>query len=89
MALDISGQFDAPLHKIQEHGTYIVTAGTWHKQHFFETSDRLDFVQQELIELAEKYGWHLEAWAIFSNHYHFVAHSYSESAPLIRVSKSS
>jgi putative transposase len=28
-----------------------------------------------LLSLTEKYGWRLEAWAVFSNHYHFVAHS--------------
>jgi len=25
--------------------------------------------------VSEQHGWHLEAWAVFSNHYHFVAHS--------------
>jgi len=25
--------------------------------------------------VANEFGWHLEAWAIFSNHYHFVGHS--------------
>jgi len=25
--------------------------------------------------VAERFSWRLEAWAVFSNHYHFVAHS--------------
>ena len=25
--------------------------------------------------MARDYGWQFEAWAVFSNHYHFVAHS--------------
>jgi len=25
--------------------------------------------------VAEKFGWRVEAWAVFSNHYHFVGHS--------------
>jgi putative transposase len=25
--------------------------------------------------VAADYDWHFEAWAVFSNHYHFVAHS--------------
>ena len=25
--------------------------------------------------MARDFGWRLEAWAVFSNHYHFVAHS--------------
>lgn len=24
------------------------------------------------MELADSYHWHLQAWAIFSNHYHFI-----------------
>jgi putative transposase len=27
------------------------------------------------LRLARDFGWKLEAWAIFSNHYHFVGHS--------------
>jgi putative transposase len=30
-----------------------------------------------LLTVAEKFGWQLEAWTVFSNHYHFVAHSSS------------
>ena len=32
-----------------------------------------------LLKMAEQFGWQLEAWAIFSNHYHFVAHSPPEA----------
>jgi len=35
----------------------------------------LNFLHNLLLELAEKYGWRLEAWAIFANHYHFIANS--------------
>jgi len=28
-----------------------------------------------MLRLASLYDWHFEAWAVFSNHYHFVAHS--------------
>lgn len=28
-----------------------------------------------LLAVARDFGWRLEAWAVFSNHYHFVAHS--------------
>ena len=28
-----------------------------------------------LLTVAHDFGWQLEAWAVFSNHYHFVAHS--------------
>jgi putative transposase len=28
-----------------------------------------------LLTVARDFAWHLEAWAVFSNHYHFVGHS--------------
>ena len=65
----------APIHKLSEHGTYMVTTGTLHKQHLFRGDERLDLLEGRLLDLAEKYGWQLEAWAVFSNHYHFVAHA--------------
>jgi putative transposase len=65
----------APLHRLSEHGTYIVTAATLDQQHYFRSGDRLDRVEVELLTLAKQMGWQLEAWAVFSNHYHFVAHA--------------
>ena len=65
----------APVHRVSEHGTYIVTAATLNKCHLFRGEERLDLLESKLLELAEEYGWDLEAWAVFSNHYHFVGHS--------------
>jgi len=65
----------APLHKMDASGTYMVTAGTYHKQHLFRGPERLNMLQTHLLTLANKYAWKLQAWAIFSNHYHFVAQS--------------
>jgi putative transposase len=63
----------SPVHRFPEQGAYIVTGATLHKKHFLRSRSRLDLVQQHLFERAEEYGWQLQAWAIFSNHYHFVA----------------
>jgi len=52
---------------------FIVTAGTLHKRHFFNTDKRLNYLTRALLTLAAEYEWKLQAWAIFSNHYHFVA----------------
>jgi putative transposase len=65
----------APVHRLSEAGVYLVTAGTYRKEHFFRGDDRLDLLQSSLLCLAKQYGWQLEAWAVFSNHYHFVAQS--------------
>lgn len=65
----------APIHILNEKGTYIVTGATYNKEHFFKEPTHLNDLQETLLELADKYQWHLEAWAIFSNHYHFIAQS--------------
>ena len=72
----------APVHRVSEHGTYIVTAETLYKEHFFRGKERLDYLESKVLELAAEYGWHLEAWAVFSNHYHFVGSSREGSGTL-------
>ena len=63
----------APVHKVDEEGTYFLTGATLYKRHHFRAEDRLTLLQNELFKLANQYGWLLQAWAVFSNHYHFVA----------------
>jgi putative transposase len=70
----------APVHRLSEAGTYIVTTGTYLKRHFFRTNDRLKGLHGGLLKYAGKYEWRLEAWAVFSNHYHFIAHSPEDGA---------
>ena len=65
----------APTHRLTERGTYFVTAATWHKEHHFRTRDRLDVLHRGLLRVCADFDWRLEAWAVFSNHYHFVAES--------------
>jgi putative transposase len=65
----------ASVHKLSEGGTYFVTAGTYLKRHHFRGNDRLGMLQRGLLTVARDFSWQLEAWAVFSNHYHFVAHS--------------
>ena len=65
----------APLHQLSQNGTYFVTAGTYLKQHYFRGAERLAMLHRGLLTVAEKFSWQLEAWAVFSNHYHFIAHS--------------
>jgi putative transposase len=65
----------APTHQLSVRGTYCVTSGTYLKAHHFRGADRLKVLQRGLLTVARDFGWQLEAWAVFSNHYHFVAHS--------------
>ncbi len=65
----------APTHQLASNGSYFVTAGTYLRAHHFRTAYRLRVLHRGLLKSAERFGWSLEAWAVFSNHYHFVAHS--------------
>jgi putative transposase len=77
----------APLHRLSDQGTYIVTAGTLHKEHWFRGPDRLDLLESALLRVMKHGGWQLEAWAVFSNHYHFVASAESGAKSLSVVLK--
>jgi putative transposase len=72
----------APAHQLSEGGAYMVTCGTYHKLHYFRDSQRLQYLHDLLLDHATKFGWHLQAWAVFSNHYHFVAQSPDDPATL-------
>ena len=65
----------APEHRLGEAGTYFVTAATYLKAHHFRRRGRVEVLHRGLLTVARDFGWRLEAWAVFSNHYHFVAHS--------------
>jgi putative transposase len=65
----------APTHQLAERGTYFITGSTYQKAHHFRGAKRLSVLHRGLLRLTEQFGWQLEAWAVFSNHYHFVAHS--------------
>ena len=65
----------APIHRMQQAGAYIVTAGTYEKAHHFRSARRLTMLEESLKTALAKYEWSLQAWAIFSNHYHLIATS--------------
>ncbi|MBN1901400.1 transposase, partial [Candidatus Sumerlaeota bacterium] len=71
-----------PAHIFSPEIMYMVTAGTYQKEHFFKGKERLEFLQQSLFDAAEAYLWELQAWAIFPNHYHFIAKSPENSSSL-------
>lgn len=60
----------------------MVTSSTLHKEHHFRDKDRLAYLEEQLLQLAPEFGWALEAWAVFSNHYHFVGRSSDEGTNL-------
>jgi len=76
----------APTHQLSVGGTYFVTASTYLKAHHFRGADRLGVLHRGLLSVARDYGWLFEAWAVFSNHYHFVAHSPPEALDAFNLS---
>jgi putative transposase len=54
-------------------GVIFVTASTYQKERLFHDGERLTLIQDALFEHAERLGFQLQAWAIFPNHYHFIA----------------
>lgn len=65
----------SPVHRTLFPGTYMVTGATYNKVQYFKTADRLQFLQNSLLQLATEYQWQLLAWSVLSNHYHFIANS--------------
>ena len=72
----------APVHRLGEGGTYMVTASTHRKAHHFRGTERLRVLHRGLLAVARDFGWRLEAWAVFSNHYHFIAHAPADATTL-------
>ncbi len=62
----------APSKIVTGPGLYIITAGTYQKRHLFHNQDHLRVVEESLFDVALEVGWELQAWALFSNHYHIV-----------------
>ena len=77
----------APVHRLAQNGTFMVISATYLKHHHFRGARRQGVICRGMLKLAVDYGWQLEAWAVFSNHYHFVGHSpvHCEGAGLLSL----
>ena len=75
----------APKHWLFETGIYMVTAGTYQGLPHFHSPARLDFFLNSLFCYAEEFDWSLRAWAVMTNHYHFIAASPPDAARLRRL----
>ena len=72
----------APVHRLDSYGVFMVTGATLHKEHFFSNDEKLSLLENQLLTLAGKYQLQLQAWAVFVNHYHFVARVHPDASPL-------
>jgi len=64
-----------PAHWLFEPGLYMITARTYQKLPHLHSAMRLDFFVGSLFDYATDFEWNLRAWAVLSNHYHFVGAS--------------
>jgi len=62
----------------------MVTAATYQKRPLFRSAKRLTYLCEALLDLAPRYGWKLETWAVFPNHYHLVATAQEKTPTLPR-----
>ncbi len=72
----------APIHRFDSDGIYMVTGATLHKKLMFGTPEKLTLLEDNLLSIAKKHYWQLEAWATFGNHYHFVGRRDEQTSPL-------
>ena len=74
-AINLRNWPHSPAHCLRQAGTYMVTAGTYNHVSVFRGAERLTRLTNHVLELAERYGWSLQAWAVFPNHYHLMGDS--------------
>jgi putative transposase len=60
----------------------MVTSATYQKELIFKGDESLCFLNNALLKNADIYGWTLQAWAIFPNHYHFIGSNSKDPASL-------
>jgi putative transposase len=64
----------APPHRLGSAGVYFLTARAREERHLLAEDSMKDWFEETFLHIAGENGWKMEAWAILSNHYHFVAH---------------
>ena len=75
----------SPNHCFVTEALFIVTAGTYQKKGLFDSPKRLGLVLSTLMKQANRFDWSLQAWAVLSNHYHFVAQAPEDARSLKRM----
>jgi putative transposase len=71
----LSSWHHSPPHVFQANTNYMVTAGTYGKEHFFIANEKLKLLERLIFESLATYKWIPISWAIMSNHYHLILRS--------------
>ncbi|MGB7622247.1 MAG: transposase [Terriglobia bacterium] len=75
----------APAHLFLPNTFYMVTGATLYKLDWYKDSIRLNLLENILFDILRQRRWELQAWAVFSNHYHFIAKSPEADSPIDRL----
>ena len=62
-----------PPHYFVPNAMYMITGAIVYKQHLLNEGRKKQLVLETLFERSKLLGWKMEAWAVLSNHYHFIA----------------
>ena len=62
----------SPPHIFKTDENYMITSGTYHKEHFFNTSAKLKMLETIIIDYMNESSWTPVAWAVMSKHYHLI-----------------
>lgn len=61
-----------PPHIYKDNTYYFLTAGTFQKQHFFNTKEKMRIFTSKLSKIIKRYNYSLYAWVLLINHYHLL-----------------
>jgi putative transposase len=75
----------APPHYFVPSAMYMVTGAILHKQNLMRDNRCKKFFLRTLFEKADSFRWHLQAWAVLHNHYHFISQSPENSTTLAKL----
>ena len=77
----------APMHKLDDCGVYMLTAGTYQKFIVMNSEKKLDFFLELLFSLIKEFACELHAWAVLGNHYHLVVGTKISPAPFKELTR--
>jgi len=60
-------------HPFVDNALYFVTGATVDKQPFFRDDKRKQILLSEMETVFKTFGWRIDVWVIFDNHYHLIA----------------
>jgi len=61
-----------PSHIYRDNTYYFITAGTFHKQHLFNTKEKMRIFTSKLSKTLNIYNYSLYAWVLLANRYHLL-----------------